>query len=227
MVFLSPFTWMPSVLLAIGSIVAIDCSLATGSTVRSCCCPRRSTSTSVLCFLEATGADSDSDSTGAGRSLVTSTLAEQPVARAKAAINMNVVGVFKITNDLERVGDLAVNIAERAKESPGGEERRGMTEIDDMAGRVREMLNAALDSFLAQDDARARTILELDDRVDQLLRVVYQHQIEDVGSSASRFQPAVRMLSCAKYLERIADLATNIAEDVIYMVTGEIVKHLH
>jgi phosphate transport system protein len=138
-----------------------------------------------------------------------------------------VVGVFKITNDLERVGDLAVNIAERAKESAERHERKGREELDEMSTRVREMLNRALDAFLAQDSERARAVIALDDRVDELLRTIYQHQLDEVGQDSSHFRPAVRILSCAKYLERIADLATNIAEDVIYMATGEIVKHLH
>jgi phosphate transport system protein len=138
-----------------------------------------------------------------------------------------VVGVFKITNDLERVGDLAVNIAERAIDRTGHADRDGLVEVAAMAERVRDMLNGGLDAFVSQDRRRAEQVLEMDDDVDELLRRTYEQQAELMGSDKGDFRAALRILSAAKYLERIADHGTNIAEDVIYMVSGDVVKHQH
>ena len=93
--------------------------------------------------------------------------------------------------------------------------------------RVRDMLHTALDAFLSLNEARAQDVLAMDDRVDELLEQVYRHKAEVVEQDGTLSKPALRELSTAKYLERIADHATNIAEDVIYMATGDIVKHQH
>jgi phosphate transport system protein len=135
------------------------------------------------------------------------------------------VGAFKITNDLERVGDLAVNIAERAKAREG--EGRGLDELDAMASRVRPMLHRALDAFVLQDKKAAEEVLSMDDPIDGLLKEIFRHQEDFIASGAGEFREAIRFLSTAKYLERIADHATNIAEDVIYMISGEVRKHRH
>lgn len=136
-----------------------------------------------------------------------------------------VVGVFKITNDLERVGDLAANIAERAEAREGREDEEGLAELGAMSERVREMLNRVLDAFVSQDRERAEEVLLMDDRVDELLRTTFGQQSELMGSGKGHFASALRILSVAKQLERMADHATNVAEDVIYMVSGDVVKH--
>lgn len=136
------------------------------------------------------------------------------------------VGAFKITNDLERVGDLAVNIAERARAREGNE-RVGLTEIGTMAEKARVMLTGALDAFVKQDRGRAEEVLAMDDSIDALLERVFQQQDELMASGEGEFRASLRILSTAKYLERIADHTTNIAEDVIYMVSGDVVKHQH
>lgn len=138
-----------------------------------------------------------------------------------------VVAVFKITNDLERVGDLAVNIAERLQHAAAGEPRTDQASLESMAESVRAMLGAGLEAFLAQDNDGARNVLAMDDRVDDLLESIYQHQAVVVAGDGALFKPALRELAVAKSLERAADHATNIAEDVIYMATGEVVKHQH
>lgn len=137
-----------------------------------------------------------------------------------------VVGVFKITNDLERVGDLAVNIAERAMRR-GPDEAGGTRELTDMGARVRKMLTAALDAFVSEARERAEEVLAMDDPVDDLLQAIYEGQKERAVKDEAEFEAAIRILSTAKYLERIADHATNISEDVIYMVSGDVVKHLN
>ncbi len=136
-----------------------------------------------------------------------------------------VVGAFKITNDLERVGDLAVNISERARAAESGERRHGAEEVEEMAERVRTMLHEALDAFVQGNADAAREVLAMDDRVDELLRLVYDHQQEAVRRDPAYFPTALRIISTAKQLERIADHATNVAEDVIYMVEGTVVRH--
>jgi len=136
-----------------------------------------------------------------------------------------VVGVFKITNDLERVGDLAKNLAERARS--GATPGKGLlgAELQQMSTRVREMLRRSLDAFLTQNAEAARDVLLMDDRVDELLREIYQKECDFVEQGQEKFEVALRTLSASKQLERIADHATNVAEDVIYMVSGAIVKH--
>jgi len=140
-----------------------------------------------------------------------------------------IVGVFKISNDLERVGDLAVHIAERARARArsGRDYRESMKELRDMSDRVRAMLTRALDSFLSEDPARGREVLAMDDGVDELLEVIYDQQKVAVRAQGADFEDAIRVLSTAKFLERIADHSTNIVEDVIYMATGDVIKHLH
>ncbi len=132
-----------------------------------------------------------------------------------------VVGVFKITNDLERVGDLAANIAERAKlgveASP-----EAQRDIADMAKTVLRMFRESLDSFVKEDRARAEQVLDTDDQVDSKLSKIYDAERK---RDAGNITETLRALSVAKHLERIADHATNIAEDVIYMVSGDVVKH--
>ena len=94
-----------------------------------------------------------------------------------------------------------------------------------MSDRVRQMLQLALNAFLKQDARAAREVLAMDDRVDDLLRGIYGHHSELAGTEGFDFQHSLRQLATAKYLERIADHATNIAEDVIYMASGDVVKH--
>jgi len=136
-----------------------------------------------------------------------------------------VVAVFKITNDLERIGDLAVNIAERAKEAALEGVGPMGPEVREMSDRAPRMVRDSLDAFVALDAAAARQILAADDSVDALLRDVYEAQSAAVTSGEADFKAALRVLSFAKYLERIADHATNIAEDVIYLASGDVVKH--
>jgi len=136
-----------------------------------------------------------------------------------------VVAVFKITNDLERIADLAVNIAERAK----GAALEGVgpmgQDVREMSDRVQRMVRGALDAFVSLDAEAAQNILKADDRVDDLLRDVYEAQAAAVTGGEVDFKAALRVLSFAKYLERIADHSTNIAEDVIYLASGDVVKH--
>lgn len=138
-----------------------------------------------------------------------------------------VVAVFKITNDLERMGDLAVNIAERTRgvvEQGSGPVARDLAEMSD---RARAMVRKALDAFVNLDAKSAREVLAADDWVDERLKEEYEAQAKAVEDGLADFKGAVRVVSFAKHLERVADHATNIAEDVVYLASGAVVKHQH
>jgi len=136
-----------------------------------------------------------------------------------------VAACLKINNDLERIGDLAVNIAERSSSLdralpfPVPEDLRPMTETT--AG----MLRMSLDAFIRADVRLARRVLEEDEIVDDANRRIIREMVTQMKSSPEQVDDALLILSASKNLERIADHATNIAEDVVYMVEGDIIRH--
>jgi phosphate transport system protein len=136
------------------------------------------------------------------------------------------VVVLKINSDLERIGDMAVNIAERARYFALRPDIEIPFDYVAMADRVKDMLRRSIDALINLDTNTARSVCATDEEVDEQNRALYD-QIKQAIKDAGGRKPArfLHMLSVAKNLERIADLATNIAEDVIYMVTGEIVRH--
>ncbi|XZE54435.1 phosphate signaling complex protein PhoU [Planctomycetaceae bacterium SH139] len=147
----------------------------------------------------------------------------QPVASDLRWLTM----VIKINSDLERMADLACNIAERA-------EALNLHPLfpipDDLQAMVREastMVRQALDAFVDTDVALARTVIKSDDTVDQLNRKVIVELQDHMKQNPSEVEPALHCFSAARHLERIADLAENLAEDVIFMVEGQIVRHGH
>jgi len=132
---------------------------------------------------------------------------------------------LKIVTDLERIGDLAVNIAERALELNQEPPLKPYIDIPHMAREVSDMVHRALDSFVKRDAAEARAVLSADDAVDalnvQLFRELLTYMIEE-PKNVTR---ALRITFIAKYLERIGDHATNIAQMVIFMSEGRDVRH--
>jgi phosphate transport system protein len=132
---------------------------------------------------------------------------------------------LKIVTDLERIGDLAVNIAERSIELNEEPPLKPYIDVPRMAAAVQNMLHQALDAFVNRDPAQARVVLGADDAVDklnvQLFRELLTYMIED-PRAVSR---ALRITFIAKYLERIGDHATNIAQMVIFMTEGRDVRH--
>lgn len=136
------------------------------------------------------------------------------------------VVVLKVNNDLERMGDIAKNIAERAKDlmESGvvpdlGQPMQGLPDL------VRTMVRSSLDSLVKLDDQLARKIIEMDDEVDQINRDMYAAVKSLVAEQPSVADSAINLLSCSRNMERIGDLATNIAEDVIFVVEGKVVRH--
>ena len=136
-----------------------------------------------------------------------------------------IVTVLKINNDLERVADLAANVAERAESLAALPPPELSFDFHDMALRVRKMLNRSLDALIRRDAEMARIVMAADDRVDAMHAGIYRLVANAVAAHPEHTIGYLQLLSISRNLERIADHATNIAEDVIYMLEGEIVRH--
>ncbi|MCF6284698.1 MAG: phosphate signaling complex protein PhoU [Candidatus Hydrogenedentes bacterium] len=136
-----------------------------------------------------------------------------------------IVATLKINNDLERVGDLSVNIAERtiflSQYPPVGV----ALDFETMTAKAQWMLRNSLDSLVHQNTALARAVCTADDEVDEMNREMYIQVQAAIRRNPAQLEVLIHLLSISRHLERIADLATNIAEDVIYMFEGEIVRH--
>ena len=136
-----------------------------------------------------------------------------------------VIAVLKMNNDLERIGDLAVDIAERAvylSEHPAIDLHLDVREMADM---TQSMLKHSLDALVNSDPNLARQVRASDDDVDDMNRRMFTLVQDYIRRDPDHAAEAIHWLSASRHLERIADQATNIAEDVIYMVEGEIVRH--
>lgn len=136
-----------------------------------------------------------------------------------------IVATMKINNDLERIGDLAVDIAERAKFFATTQEVDQPFDFPGMAQKVTKMLQKCLDSFVNLDVETARSVCAADDSVDNTHSDMYQQVEEAIQAHPKYIKQFLGYLSVSRYLERIADHATNIAEDVMYLVEGHIVRH--
>jgi phosphate transport system protein len=136
-----------------------------------------------------------------------------------------IVAVMKVNNDLERMGDLAMNIAERAAFLASEAPIPIPTILKPMAEAVRGMLRDSLTALVDMDGALARDVCKRDDTVDDFNADMFEHVQESIREDPSRVAAFVQVLSASRHLERIADHATNIAEDVIFMVEGEIIRH--
>ena len=135
-----------------------------------------------------------------------------------------VVSVLKITKELERVADLGVHIAERVLETTGVEPPE-LRRLRHMARIALDMLRAAIDAYVDLDAAKARQVCMDDDLVDGLNREVIRGLTERMKADPAAVDSSLSLFSVSRHLERIADHATNIAQDAIYMVEGEIVRH--
>lgn len=136
-----------------------------------------------------------------------------------------IIAVLKINNDLERIGDLAVNIADTATIWAKQDRIRLPEHIIDMAERTKRMLRDALDALVDLDDNLANSVLEADDEIDNRHAYTYQLVEQRIKEDPDSTSEVIRLLGISRNLERIADHATNIAEDVLYLINGEIVRH--
>jgi phosphate transport system protein len=136
-----------------------------------------------------------------------------------------VASVLKMVTDLERVGDLGVNIAERALELAALAPLEEQAEVLELGEAVKAMLHEALDAFVQADEARARAVLARDGVVDATFSRLFEQLVACMVARPETAPRATRLQSLARYLERIADHATNVAEMVVFMVRGKDVRH--
>lgn len=149
---------------------------------------------------------------------------QQPMARDLRFI----VGAIKISSDLERVGDHAVNIAEATQRmiAAGPPTLTGPTPaIAQMAKRSRAMLGEAMKSFLRADGALGRSVCAMDDEVDELHESVFRVLLTHMMENPANITASMQFLLVSRNLERIGDLATNIAEDAVFLAEGKQIKH--
>jgi len=143
-----------------------------------------------------------------------------------AAVDLRrIAAVLKINNDLERIADLAVDIAERALRLAQLPFIPVPEKLQRMADLTTTMVQQSLDAFVKLDAHQSRRVCRLDDEVDRYNAEIIQELIQTMQQSPTIIEAALSLFSAARHLERIADHATNIAEDVIYLVEGEIVRH--
>jgi len=136
-----------------------------------------------------------------------------------------IVAVLKLNNDLERIGDLAVNIAERAAFLSELPPVPVPFDFDTMAKKASQMLKKSLDALVNSDVATAIDVCLADDEVDAINRDMYEQVKAAICEHPEHIDALIHLLSVSRHLERVADHATNIAEDVIYLVEGRIVRH--
>jgi phosphate transport system protein len=137
-----------------------------------------------------------------------------------------VTTAIKIITDLERMGDLAVDICERSIELMDEPPLKPYIDIPRMADAAQKMLKDSLDSFVARDADLAMTVCEADDFVDNLNHQIFNELLVYMLQDPKNISRAVRLTYITKYLERVADHATNIAEMVVYMVQGKMIRHM-
>ena len=133
--------------------------------------------------------------------------------------------VLKINSDLERMGDQAVNIAERTLELLKEPLLKPLLDLPRMAELVQRMVKASLDAFVQQDAAQARAVCRQDDEVDRYDDQLFRELLTYMMADPRAITRAVHLILVSRHLERIADHATNVAEDVIYLVEGKTIKH--
>jgi phosphate transport system protein len=145
----------------------------------------------------------------------------QPMAADLRAI----VAAVKINTDLERVGDLAVNIAEAARRYTSHPPVKKLIDIPRMGEIAQTMLRDALDSFVRRDIALAQQVLSQDDALDSLKTQIFRELLTYMLQDPTTIEPALDLILVSRHLERIGDHATNIAEDVIFIVSAKDVRH--
>lgn len=145
----------------------------------------------------------------------------QPAARDLRFITT----AMKISTELERMSDLAENICERALELNEEPQLKPYIDIPVMADRAIKMVREALDAFVRGDSSLARAVLDEDDIVDELTKQLFRELLSFMIENPNTISRAIRLSFVSKYIERIADHATNVAELVVYMVEGKIIRH--
>ena len=147
--------------------------------------------------------------------------------RQPAASDLRLITTaIKIITDLERIGDMAVNVCERVLELNEEPPLKPYIDIPRMAEASQKMLKESLDAFVNGDTILATTVLSEDDFVDELNRQIFRELLTFMIEDPSTITRAMKVLFISKYLERIGDHATNIAEMVVFMVKGKVIRHI-
>lgn len=133
--------------------------------------------------------------------------------------------VLLISTDLERIGDLAVGVAERAAQLARQPAFPLPDRLEGMSARAALMVRKSLDSFVADDAAAARAVIRMDDEVDRDNRAIIAELLAAMRRSPDCVEPGLSLFSAVRHLERVADHATNVAENVVYLVDGEVLRH--
>lgn len=136
-----------------------------------------------------------------------------------------IIAVLKMNNDLERIGDLALNIAQRAKTLAEYENEVSPINLKEMSKLTLSMVRKCTDALVALDADQAREVGAMDDEVDEMHKNAYLVTEAAIQKSPQKVAFFINVLGISRYLERIADHATNIAEDVVYLVEGTIIRH--
>ena len=147
----------------------------------------------------------------------------QPVARDLRHITT----ILKLNADLERIADLGCNIAERAEYLQGYPYFPTPNELSSMAENATEMLRMALDAFVNSDTKAAEKVIQLEARVDQQNRDIIKELEDLLRQDSTQVEPALHVFSAARNIEQVGDHAENMAEEVIYMIDGQIIRHNH
>lgn len=145
----------------------------------------------------------------------------QPKAKDLRVVLM----ILKMNNDLERMGDHAVNIAQSSAFLIERPEVTTLLELPKLSFETKGMLNDSIDAFINEDPSKARRVCERDNIVDALRDKILMELIENMIKDPTNIERDMHLIRITKNLERIADLSTNICEDVIYMVKGKVIKH--
>ena len=138
-----------------------------------------------------------------------------------------IASAMRINSELERIGDQAVNIAERAQEIIKQPFLKPLTDIPRMATLAQKMVKDSIDALVSKDETLARDVCQRDDEVDNLNDQVFRELLTYMMQDPKTITRAVELILVGRHLERIADHATNIAEDVIYFAAGKTIKHHH
>lgn len=136
-----------------------------------------------------------------------------------------VTAVLKIIGELERVGDLAVNIAERSAALSNYDSFPMPARLGEMAREALQMLRDSIDSYVEVDSDKAREVCAHDDVVDDLNVELLQKLRSDMQDHPERLEPGMHLFSAIRHIERVADHASNIAEDVVYLIEGKVIRH--
>jgi phosphate transport system protein len=136
-----------------------------------------------------------------------------------------VLMILKMNNDLERMGDHSVNIAQSALSLLEFPEIKPLFELPELSEETKRMLNDSIDAFINEDAIKSKEVCERDNVIDNLRNKILKESIDDMIKDPMTIEHNMHLIRITKNLERIADLSTNVCEDVIYVVKGKVIKH--